>query len=110
MSDEETSPGSESWKKSTQITRALGLPFTSVFAAFQFIKAWKSGQLSADGLQAVFEVAVYLMLMIYYPIHAATVWISKRVAAGKNPDSTAPEIVPPKIVTATIETVKRLTR
>lgn len=109
MSDEET-PGSESWKKSTQITRALGLPFTSVFAAFQFIKGWKSGAFTADGLQAIFEIVVYLGLMVYYPIHAAVVWVLKRTAAGKNPNSTAPEIIPPKIVTATINTVKRLTQ
>lgn len=108
MSDEEPdAAGSESWLKSVQITRALGLPATSVLGVLHLVKGWKRGEFSADDIQSVVEVLVYVVLMVYYPIHAAYVWISRRVKAGNDPSSNAPRITPPAIITATI---KRLTK
>jgi hypothetical protein len=104
-----TGPGAESWTKSVQITRALGLPITSVLGAIHLVRGWKAGAFDAFDLQSALEVAAWLVFVIYYPIHACAVWISKRVKAGKDVNSDASKIIPPAIVTSTINTVKRLT-
>lgn len=112
MSDEdtETGPGPELWRKSQQIRRSLGLQLTSVYGAIQFYRGWKNGTFTVDNLQGAAEVAFWLGLVVYNPLHSGVIWFRKRVAAGKDPDSNASEIVPPVAVRATIDAVKRLTQ
>ena len=104
------SSGQIAWSKSTQITRALGLPATSIYGVFHLVRGWKRGEFSADNIQDGLEVVVWLALVVYYPLHAATVWIVHRVKAGLDPNSDAPAIVAPKAVTDTVSVVRRLTR
>jgi hypothetical protein len=110
--DSERGPRPISWTKSVQIVTALGLPFGSIVSAAHFFKLDEKLGLNfdADQLTSVIYILVFIGLTMYYPIHAATVWIKKRIQAGNDPKSDAAKISTPAIVTTTIATAKRLTR
>jgi hypothetical protein len=102
------------WYQSSQIRAALGLIIPGAVSMAHLLHVDKKlgvdlDEVSADTVMGVVTFAGYVLTLVVGPVLASVFWIFKRVKAGLDVNSTAPEIVPPKAVRATVDAVKRLT-
>lgn len=96
MNDE---PDAQAWYKSSQIRVALAL-FVPVFiriAQHSPVGQWLAKYLGIDILTIPADQIVGWLMAAIAAVGGVW-WIHKRVQAGKDPRSCAPEIIPPKIV------------
>lgn len=107
MSDE-IQPPSEAWHASSQVRVALAVVVVPAFirlAQHTAIGPWLAAHLGINvvTMQAS-DIVDWLMLAI--SAVGSVFWIHKRVKAGQDPQSNAPQIIPPKIVTRLTGDVK----
>lgn len=112
MSDD---PKPIAWYASAQIRTALGLFVPGAVSMAHLLHLDKKfgvdlDEVTADTVAGVVTTVFYVLTLVVSPVLSGVFWIVKRVKAGLDPDSAAPEIVPPTAVRATVDAVKRLTQ
>lgn len=93
-------PPTEAWHASSQVRTALAVVLVPAFiriAQHSALGPWLAAHLGIDILTLkASDIVDWLMLAI--SAIGSVYWIHKRVKAGQNPNSDAPQIIPPKIV------------
>lgn len=93
-------PASEEWHASSQIRVALTILIVPAFiriAQHSALGPWLASHLGLDIVTMKAEDIVNWILLLISTF-GSIFWVHKRVKAGKDPASNAPQIVPPVII------------
>lgn len=95
------------WYQSAQIRTALGLLVPGTISLAHMTHLDKRlgidlDRVNVDSVWNVLQTVGYVLAVIFYPIFSAWLWIKKRVRAGLDPKSPAPQIQAPAIVTGVL--------